>query len=288
MLDTHYVVVALVEIDDQVFPRLYYHSNSQGTWRAMPYASKISANPFADFCEESEPSDADKRIVHYGKGQCETDTQLPIPLICALNSLPYSSAQQSDYRAAEIVKTRGFEKNPNFHQQVQFNESMFLQKGAPKQFFNTGMVVPNPPNPKHIHMPVDKNLHPDFSNVLQEFKQTIPHYGEVTVKIFASKDESLLYMFYEASDGRAFLASVECVQGVGINSYGVRESIIHIENMDAPLLEYRQQIPPGFGPKKYASTYESTTYQSNWNFLRELELIQMYYSKQGRALPDRV
>lgn len=265
---SHNVSIALIEIDKQVFPRLLYHSNSQGTWRVMPYATKEG-----------------KKIAHFGKGNCEADTQLPISVICALNKLPHPDAKDNFYKAGNIVQTVAKPWSSNaFLNQIQMNQSMFLDKG------NLPAFLAGVPDPKKIHMPKDINLHPDFSMNVADFKQTIPHYGEVNVKIFASKDKSLLYMFYEMDDGRAFLSSVECIREVGINSFGVREKIIEIQNMDAPLLEYPQQIRDGFGPGEvFENQYQSDgTYINNWNYICELEIIRMYYSEQGRDMPKKV
>jgi hypothetical protein len=109
------------------------------------------------------------------------------------------------------------------------------------------------------------------------------------VRIFASNDKSILYMFYEANDGRAFLSSSECIKDVEINAFGVRKKIIDMGHMDAPLLEYYKQIPEEFDPKeRFENCYDSRSYCNNWNYVRELEIIKMYYEKQNRTLPDPV
>jgi hypothetical protein len=277
-LENHYVAIALVQINDKLYPRLIYHSNSQGTWRVIPDAVKMSGEQFGE-----------RQIVHFGKGQCESDTQLSIPLICALNNLSYSTAEETQYNAGNIVETCVFGEPPRFNQEAQAIPSMFLQETAPKWFYNTGMIVPRTPNPKDIRMPINGDLHPDFSEILANFQQTIPHYGEVFIKIFASKDKNILYMFYEMRDGRAFLAATECIHEAGITSFGVREKFAETNNMDAPLLEYSSQIPRGFEPEHpFENRYDSGFYQSNWNFVRELEIIQRYYSEQGKPLPEKV
>lgn len=274
-LGSNDAIVGLVEIDNQVFPRIFYHSNSQGTWRVMPFARKVSF--FVD-----EP----KKIIHFGKGSSETDTQLPILLICALNNL-CDSAQNVNYPAGNIVQTEIERRELKFFlNRIIIEEAKCLKEGAPNNFYNAGMDIPFPPNPTDIRMPDDENLHPDFSNKL-ELKQTIPHYGAILVRIFPSKDKRLFYLFYETDDGRAFLASIEYVQGVHINSFGVREKILNIEHMDAPLLEYHQQISPAFSPNDpFSNRYQTITYRNNWNYVRELLIIQEYYKQQGRVLPD--
>lgn len=269
-----HAAIALIEIDNQVFPRLIVHSNSQGTWRVIPYGMK-------GFQEGDEGFKFG--ITWFGKGQCETDTQLPIPVICALNNLS-SHVSTEPNEAKNLVQTvkNKFVLDKLFDKQVQINQSVFLNEG----------VRPNwmvPLDPREVNMPKDVNLHPDFSEKVADFKQTIPHYGEVSVKIFASKDKSVLYMFYEMQDGRAFLASVECIQGVGINSFGVREAILELQTMDAPLLEYDQQIHPEFRPHSNENNYKSEgPYQNNWNYIRELEIIKMYYREQSKMMPEQV
>ena len=69
------------------------------------------------------------------------------------------------------------------------------------------------------------------------------------------------------------------------------KKIIEMQNMDAPLLEYNEQIPREFEPEKGSQNQyqsESRNYSNNWNFVRELEIIKMYYEKQGRELPEKV
>lgn len=272
-LESHDAVIALVEIGGKVFPRIFYHSNSQGTWRVMPYAAKLPVF-------EMGP----KKIIRYGKGSCETDTQLPIALTCALNDLSETTHNRS-YPVGNIVETEVGPRSLKFFvDRIAIEEANCLKEGAPRSFYQQGLEIPFSPDPTDIQMPADKNLWPDFSYKYQ-FRQSIPHYGLITVKIFRSKDRKLFYMFYEAQDERAFLASIEYVQGVGINTFGVREKILNIEHMDAPLLEHFQQIPTEYYPL-VNSPYESHTYYNNWNYVRKLPIIQLYYLEQKRTLPD--
>ncbi|SCA58951.1 hypothetical protein AB751O23_BJ_00080 [Chlamydiales bacterium SCGC AB-751-O23] len=267
----HLAVVALVEVDNKLYPRIFYHSNSQGTWRVMPFARKRGEG-------------AEREIAHYGKGECETDTQLPISITCALNKLPYSNAQGTAFKAADIVNT--YNGDPDFTNQVRLDVSMFLKEEMPL-LDRRGNI--NKIRPENISMPADQALHPDFSNKVSQLTQTIPHYGKVSVNVFYSKDKSLLYMFHEMSDGRAFLSSVEKIKDVPINSFGVRERFVNLKGADAPLLEYSEQILRDFQAKNPISRYyESDKYESNWNFIRELEIIKMYYSEQGRVIPREV
>lgn len=279
VLDYHAVVIALVEINQKLYPRLFYHSNSQGTWRVMPFAAK---EWMADFLADID----EKKIFHYGKGQCETDTQLPIALTVALNGLPWKNAKPIKFKAHTLVESLEF-GNKEYRQVNDFKKIVSIEESMMAAPDEHSIKPQNISKPQSISMPQNVQLHPDFSSVKAEFNQNILHYGNVAVKIFASIDKSMLYMFIEAKDGRAFLASAECILGVGINEYGVREKIIELAHMDAPLLEYDIQINPLFkaavAPGK--KVYDSKLYANNWNFVRELEIIKNYYQAQGRELP---
>lgn len=163
-----------------------------------------------------------------------------------------------------------------------------LLEGAPKMFMKGGNMVPRSPNPKLLKMPQDLQLHPDFT-FITEYQTELKEYGKIEVKIVPSKDRSLQYAFYETIDGRTFLASVEKIKDNPINAYGLRGEALELENMDAPLLEYEIQIPPGYEPaKRKENRYESKDYVNNWNYIRELEIIQLYYAEQKRELPPKI
>lgn len=294
IMEKHHVVIALVEFSGKVYPRIFYHSNSQGTWRTTPFALKeggaskedvlrfaLAAGIKMDEQNINFPSsrEIDKQIVWLGKGPTESSTQLPTELICGLNRFPFQGASKSLFKAGRLVETMK-KKEDNPFNQVHLRESMRVEHGHNQggKHFNI--------EPSKAIMPLNQALHPNFSEIVLEVKQNIPIYGEVTAKVFYSTDKSLAYLFYETKDGRAFLSNVED-RNAPINSFGVRNDYINLENMDSPLYEYPEQINPNFQPadKKMDQT---GTYQSNWNYVRELPIIKLYYANQGKPIPEQV
>jgi hypothetical protein len=269
---SHYGSLALIKIGDKVYPRIVYYSNSQGTWRVMPTASKRMG-----------------RLMHFGKGLSETDTQLPIEIMMALNQLPKPKNPEGNIlpKANDVMKTKPF-CTDTWVRNVREGDFAKIKTGAEQMYFQEGMMVPMPPDPTSIVMPENEGLHPDFSQPLLERKLYMDQYGEVTAKVFPSRDGSIQYMFYEAKDGRAFLTSVEKVTDNPVNIYGVRVESPDLKNMDAPLLEYSCQIPDGCRPSFGADTYQSSKYLSNWNYVRDLAIIKMYYRDQNRTIPSKV
>lgn len=270
LIGSNHAVLALVRIDDKVFPRIFYRSNSQATWRTMPAATKNNGN-----------------MGRLGKGLNETDTQLPIAVNLALHSLPQASKGIPD-EIKNVVKT-AYDATKTYKENVCFTAFAKLKEDAKTAFVRRGMLIPKPPDPKSILLTIEEKLHPDFTSLLYEQKVTVPTYGKIQVKIFASKDKSLQYMYYEMRDGKAFLAGVEKVKENPITPYGNRQEALELHGMDAPLLEYRAQIPEGYDPAEDAASYDkSGKYANNWNFVRECKLVQMYYEGLGRKLPARV
>ncbi len=257
--------IMFVEINGKVHPRVIYQSNSQAVWRVMPMIGK-------GFYK------------HIGKGKIESDTQLPLEVNLALHALPKNKPK--GFSADNLVKTE-IGPHDSWNEKVAIKTLIALRSQAPQEFYKEGMNIPRPPNPKDIKLP-DAGSQPDFSTVLKEAKIEVAHYGKLTARIFPSKDGKLHYLFYEAEDGRAFIAAIEKVTQNPINKFGVRSECPESNNMDAPLLEYFVQIAPGYEPGGHAPRYCSSKYESNWNYVRELPLIQLYYSERGIPLPDKV
>lgn len=278
------MLLVLVQIEDKVYPRVAYLSQSQGIWRVMPAATK---------------GEFGIGFGRLGKGLTETDTQLPLTLNLALLQLPLPTSSRSalleslsmisTFSPENLVRT-GYDITDSYRAEVHQLPCGELEEGAKAWFHQRGFITPRPPDPKSITIK-NSELYPDFSSKIEERMITIPQYGQVLARVFESRNKKLHYLFYEAADGRAFLSGVESV-GVPINHYGVRTTFPDLKNLDAPLLEYRDQIPGEYQAKKEdASIYQCTdtrTYRNAWNYVRELAVIQSYYIERGLPVPESV
>ena len=93
-------------------------------------------------------------------------------------------------------------------------------------------------------------------------------------------------MFYEASDGKVFLAGIERVKDNPINPFGVRVKAMESFGMTVPLLEYASQMANYYITE--GNRYQSDGYYCTWNYLHDLEIIKMYYQQQGKELPKTI
>lgn len=272
----HAAVMALVKIGNKVFPRTFYFSRSQASWRSMPSVEK-------------RLDGEELRLGHYNKGLFESDTQLPFALNIALMGLRCPSVPTTASFMVLVANMVLTEVNyqPPIDYRVVKSPFAWSPDNAPKYFVKDGRRIPHSPNPRDARMPREVGLHPNFGRMLlpaKEFESQL--YGKLTAKVYASNDNTLQYLFLEASDGRAFLAGIERVSDNPINSYGIRKNALDVGVLTSPLFEYRIQISPA-----YEDTFEllcsDQSYGFNWNYVRELEIIQMYYIQQRREVPPK-
>lgn len=261
---------ALVELKGKVYPRLFYLSGSQGTWRVAPYAEK---RVFFGL----------QKVSKLGKGLAENDTQLPIPIALALQTLPLPMELQNIGKIEDLLQTVGpMEVLPKYSKGVKLEEFL-SQAPSTQEFEEEQYLMPFTDNPGEIVLPNALDL-PDFTKMF-EMEVNLEFYGKCTAKYMPSINGTNYYLFYENAEGYAFLASLEKVRNNPIGKFGVRKTAWELHHLDAPLLEYRMQIPRRF--KTWANlAFEQQKYWNNWNYVREIPLIKLYYEKTGRALPE--
>lgn len=259
--------VGLVQIGKKVYPRLFYLSNSQGGWRVAPFAEKKK-----------------ETIAKMGKGVNEADTQLPLTLSLALHQLPRVEQPSEQPVPKNLLQTVGMIEIPEEYSTAIESEPLLPEELTPPPTFTEKKRVPFTDKPEAIPLPA-KELLPNFANSTKS-QMTLPHYGEVTATLVPSNNGSLSYLFYELPSGHAFLAAVEKVEDNPINKYGARRISPDLSHSDAPLFEYYDQIPERFRTIEHFPGLENERkYESNWNYVRELELMKMYYKQLGKEMP---
>ncbi|GAB4232829.1 MAG: hypothetical protein Tsb0021_11620 [Chlamydiales bacterium] len=263
-------VFALVEVEGKVYQHVFYHSESQGTWRTIPNAMKGIGK------------EGHKEIRHFGKGDDETSTQLPIQLIIGLNQSIESGGEKNvpvlHDAFNDMLQTIKFDEQKPF-------ESIVEKEEIVKVCEECEDFVPNPQD-----LILTKDFRPNFQTpeIVQKGKTAL--YGDVTFKVFLSHNEKVRYLFIEVDkDKRAFLASAE-IKNATINHYGVRNRYPGLNHLDSPLIEYREQIKRGYASGSLIQQYHENRnkYGANWNYVRNLTLIQEYYQAQNLEIPEEI
>ncbi|MCA9144973.1 MAG: hypothetical protein KDB05_19395 [Planctomycetales bacterium] len=277
------IALAFVEVDDEVHARVLYRSNSQFSWR---------------MCDATDGG-------HLGKGFHEFDKQVPIPVTVALLKMydePQTvqsfdndaSRSQSDLakvllqgltidrRSQQCIsQADGHYYSREYAALIPSQPMVFSLVGKRLTTASSGLVA----DPREVKLPAREHL-PNLQKEVDSFRFTSVAYaevnagqGELTGRVFDSFDGKLRYLFFEDRKGRAALSTVEHLLPE-VNALGLRSRYVDTQGMDAPLLEYFLQIPAAFGGKKEPG------YTSNWRYVRQLPIIQYYYSGQGRMVPS--
>ncbi len=291
--------IAYVDVLGSVEAHLVYRSNSQSCWR------------LCDLLDNHR----------YAKGYYEFDIQLPIPVTVVLHKLaelesplelhlstgerPYSDSlpevilkgltenYQDERKRGHLVPVAGHANGADDGQIiVRFVSRRYAERMPTyperlltvQNWLDTAGRRLKVADPKGLTLP-EARYHPDFSKIEEQFQFHNPMYAEIRGgkgllkgTVVRSRDRRLRYLFLEAESGQAMVAAAELADAP-VNEFGLRCRYLDLAGVDAPLIEYGDQIPEEYGGVKEGD------YQSNWPYLRELPMVQAYYTDQGRPIP---
>ncbi len=276
------LALAFVEVDSEIYVRVLYRSNSQFTWR---------------MCDATDGG-------HIGKGFHEFDKQMPISVTVALLKLhnepqilkaPTGIESRSPSALAKLI-LQGLTVDRRSEQCISEADGSYYTREYASFIPSQPMAFSRIRNwltttrgariadPAAVDLPPREKL-PNLQMPVLSFGFFSPAYaaendgdGDLVGRVFRSSDETTRYLFFEDSRGRAVLSAVESVLPE-VNAMGLRGRYLDTRGMDAPLIEYFQQIPEEFGGSKEPG------YRSNWKYVRELPIIKYYYAGQNREVP---
>ena len=277
--------VAYIETPSGIRAHVVYRSNSQATWRVAQ--SSI-------------------RNRHFGKGIAESDTQLPLVLSQDLHQASKRPIDLPDapidmggstnpgafllYALSEdgLGSTVAHTPNGGYASRA-YMESM-AESATPLARIGRTLETPGGkevPLPADIKLPPAEKL-PNFDQPGSSFEYENGRYAQINGgdgylkgTLYDSHDGSVRYLLIEDRQGRVSVAGVE-LNDSPLTSFGVRKHYLDLEGLDHPLMEYASQVPVDFGGN------QSNSYMSNWNYVRELPLIQHYYRHKGIPLPAAI
>ncbi len=277
------LALAFVEVDGDTFCRVLYRSNSQFTWR---------------MCDATDGG-------HIGKGFHEFDKQVPIPVSATLLAShdDLQTLQQVDGLDSQPALSKhllhGLTLDRRSSQCISQNDGYYFTReyvtfmpSLPMPFSNvTNWLATATPlrvaDPSATTLPICKQL-PEIRQPITSFAFSSPAYarvnggsGKLTGRVFLSFDNKVRYLFFEDDAGRVSLSVIESLSPE-INALGLRGRYFDSRGMDSPLIEYYLQIPEQYGGSKAAG------YRSNWNYVRELPIIQYYYAERGKEVPNAI
>lgn len=259
MVDVHEAAIAYVKTHGAVKIRGYYRSNSQGMWRLL-----------ADYVG------GDGEIAWYGVGFNEESLTLPMKIQKQLNMI----AKRGIYEIPGINTgfflggtARRFNSKEEYKQLVaegRMDSDYYREVSRePRLNFGTLSTLKHPPE----SIDIDKGDAPDFRKQLDHYTMKTEMYGEVTVRQFASYNDSLRYTMCDVGHGddkKAWVGGIEV--NAPITSTGLKAEWVSTGDVGTPLLEY-QTMTGGYGERGN----RTDGYESMWErYLKLVPIIRRY------------
>jgi hypothetical protein len=251
-------VLAFINFNGTVYPRLIYHSNSHGTYRVIDgiLGEWYSKGPGQNAI--SVPYFINELLLNncIGKAPRRTKAELREFLELSSDHLFY------------------------FNNQGIYDESISSVLSSSE----SALIIDG--NGSEMRAPVDVIINasfgPDFSKEVAMYKAYTKAAGEVVAIVYRSLNGELDYTFMKGLDGKIWIAEVNTINS-DINEFGISNRQFDVGEALAPRWEHENEIALDFLSDQTSPLRSS--YKSNWNYLRELPVIKSWYKFHDLVLP---
>jgi len=279
-------VIARVEVDGQAYLRVFYRSNSQVEFRALPAVNRLMGG------------------VHFDKGIGEFSLRVPTEVQEAIGqrllagnvrrSIPAEEAVQlyeggvlTIRNADDLARYANgaadtFPRATNQGLLAEPREAL-LDGARGNRFRAPGDVVI-----------ADANKAPDFGNRVRQYRTqaAVGENGatnvEVTAEVYRSVDGTVEYtVYYESRAQGVWFGSARPIEG-SPNTWGLSPTAHDLGEMSMPPWEYGTQIPDRYFVRESQHPAHSSYYRT-WQYRREMPEVRRYYeirrSLEGDVVP---
>ncbi|CAF24141.1 hypothetical protein [Candidatus Protochlamydia amoebophila] len=277
------LIFAFIEKENKLYPRLFWLSKSQATWRRLD-------KTFKDHIGKTRSGEERLLIpirinLRFFEILNEQDDIQPLDGSLGNDFLQYVVAK-SDKAVKKTPRT----KDKKYHivqdeqtlvqdedSSVQDESGPFSLKPreTPENFFINGIPAISSKNDFE-----DNAVKPNFTKVERSQVITSAFYGRLRANVFLSNDENIRFLFLQNDLGHVFLAGAELINSP-ITRRGIRKKWVKLGSLSLPLKEYQKQFINEFisdSEKEEIRQGEQLTYVQTWNYLREMPCIQNYYA----------
>ena len=254
------LVLMFVSIDHQTYPRLVYQSASHGTFRVV------------DGVLEG----------WFSKGPGENFISLP-PRISEylLRSQSKISLRRTKDEIAHLLEHADdhlyFHRNPE-NQHVQIEDGLEAYK-LPLLVAKDGEKFREPGE-----VTVLDGFEPDYSDMGRVFDSVSIAAGTVEAYFYSSKNRKLTYTIMRDFEDKVWFADVNH-HSASLNKFGMAERQLDFGELLTPRWERKRHIVEEFISLRKSPV--SKSYYSNWNYVREIPLIQSWYHSNGIEIPEK-
>jgi len=250
--------IGFIKIDGAIYPRVFYHSNSHGTFRAI------------DGVLDG----------WYSKGPGQAFISIPFKITkFLLNGCAGDGPKRFKKELAEMLSLSD-DHLYYFNNYGVFDENV----SAGLKDSSVDMVLDG--NGSSMRHPSDivikQGFEPDFSKEILSFKAETKAAGPVKIFVYRSVNQLLEYMVMQGEDKKIWIAEINTF-GEDLNEFGIAKKQFDLGDLLQPRWEYPNEIAIDF--KSSEKSPYRPKYYSNWNYLREVQVIKSWYVAKGIALP---
>jgi hypothetical protein len=218
--------------DQDVTPRLYYRSQSEGEWRITPViepGGRFSKGEKFEsgYVRETRLIDSLRSVL---EEKAKTGVEVPKD----------TSRWMRDHFKQQALGKRGYERYLDTADAAAAKFPEMFMKFKPGHGFETGPAEP-PAREQLAQLEVPERYAPDFSKPLEIIKSQHPILGEVTTESVCDNSGSLAWRFSYDGAGRVWVSGVSDVKELA-NSYGTDEKVVLGGVLDNKPLEYDTQV----------------------------------------------
>ena len=213
-------IALFVEGKEGIKPRMFYRSDSSLSWRYLP---EIHSNGWHD--KSSFGEDA---------------INAPFKIQKQLEEINSNHSESINY--CDIISVESTISDIKTDIDDEVSERFSLAPDHIEVTMNPwGGVTYILPDPEDIRLP--REMWPDFENEIDEYDihsevyKKMDSIGTITARRFKSQDGNYEFLFYSNSEGKTWIAGIECIDS-DITSYGIRSQFIRPGALTTPLLEY--------------------------------------------------
>lgn len=257
--------VVQVESGGKTETMTFYRSNSSAVFRKLPSYHRRIGWYDKSFSEDALTATPELQEILNSAALNE----LEAPVVSDMSQLEgvihvFDSPSDAKYAQFKSQMAKSYES----HEILSPNQKT-LSDGVGRSF----------PEPKEIQI-ADPAHAPNYSHPIRSYTLENPTYGKVTAEVYPSENGQVEYTLMRDSTGKVWFGDIGMTQ-TSLNS-GLRSDFIRGEELTAPLWEYPKQIATPYKSGVYHGSYES-----NWNYIREIPEIQRYYREKGFNIPQQ-
>ena len=265
--------IAEVNVGGRSTHQLFYMSKSQSVFRLMPARNKGLAFPGYDKGLDENMLTAPPQLQAFLSKKLRGVKSLDVLDPKELEGVIPVNRTLDDYRA--------YKRSDDFVDERFVKRQRIVDEAKGRRTVSDGIG-------RELARPEDIRINnpqwqPNYSSPQSTYDTFSPLYGDVKAYIYKSNDGKLEYTLFRDGNNRVWMGDVGYSES-SLTHHGLRKTSIDAGELTTPLMEYSKQIPKGY--KNHQFNPHDPKYESTWDYIRRIPLIQRWYRENGLVMPE--